>query len=411
MDDILIRNTTLLDCTGRAPIEGAAISIKDGRLSRIKREREGRPGRAASVIDGSGMTLMPGLTDAHAHLALVGSGGDHGNHDWVEHVLRVSAIIGDALDEGFTTVRDAGGLEPSYARAVASGRIRGPRILPSGSVISQTGGHGDLRRANQAEYGAHSIPGLVARPEVVDGADAVRRAAREQLRRGATQIKVFASGGVLSPVDPWDSLQLSFDEIHAAVDVARGWGTYVLAHCHTAAAIMTSIDAGVHSIEHGSYLGEAEAARMLELDRYLIPTLVVLERALATSDESISPAQKRELADLVEHMELAVRVAADAGVSVGSGSDIVGPQQTGRAREITLKAALLGNAGAIEAATRVNAELFGLAHEIGTVEAGKRADLILVQGQPLERIEVLEDAGRIPVVIKGGLVAKNQLSA
>lgn len=136
--------------------------------------------------------------------------------------LLVRALIERTLHEGFTTVRDAGGLDPAWAPAVATGRIRGPRILPSGSFLTQTGGHGDFRAAHEADHGLASIPGLVANPEVVDGVDAVRRAAREQLRRGATQIKLFVSGGIISPTDPLESIQFAVEEIAAAVEVARG---------------------------------------------------------------------------------------------------------------------------------------------------------------------------------------------
>ncbi len=198
MSRLVIRDVAVLDATGREPEGRHDVLVEDGRISKIGAERSviaaGTP-----VIDGAGCTLLPGLTDAHVHLALLGAGAAHTNDSWIVHVLAVAQMVEGALDEGFTTVRDAGGLEPAWAAAVAAGHLQGPRILPSGSVISQTGGHGDGRLQHQALHASETIPGLVAGHVIADGVDEVRKAAREQLRRGATQIKLLASGGIVSP--------------------------------------------------------------------------------------------------------------------------------------------------------------------------------------------------------------------
>jgi imidazolonepropionase-like amidohydrolase len=317
-------------------------------------------------------------------------------------------LVSAALDEGFTTVRDAGGLEPTWARMVERGVIRGPRILPSGSFISQTGGHGDARQAHEAIHGGPSIPGLVAMNEIVDGVDQVRRAAREQLRRGATQIKLFASGGLASPTDPLDSLQFSVDEIAAAVEVAHGWGTYVLTHSHTSPAIERSIDAGVRSIEHGTFLEPATAARMKATQTYMVPTLQVIDELAAQGASSGLTPEKQALVESVyDAMRDSVRLADDVGISVASGSDVIGPDQGNRGREIVLKAGLIGAYPAIISATRTNSALFRLEDRIGTVEQGKDADLIVVEGQPLDDVTVLARPASIPIVIKGGDVVKD----
>ena len=359
-------------------------------------------------MDGAGCTLLPGLTDAHVHFALIGPHGDHGAEDWVSHVLRVGAMISTALDEGFTTVRDAGGLDPAWARAVSWGLLRGPRILPSGSVLSQTGGHGDLRAQHESLHAAASIPGLVARPEIVDGANEVRRLAREQLRKGATQIKLLASGGIVSPTDPFDSLQFSRDEIAAAVEVARSWGTYVLAHCHTSPAVDVALDAGVRSIEHGSILSPATARRMADQGAFMVPTLQALEM-LATYPErwSLAPEKVARLRSIADHAAESVRIAEEAGVAIGSGSDVVGPWQGRRGEEIVLKARILGAHKAILSATSTNAALFNLNDRIGTIEPGRDADLILVAGEPLDHVELLADPGSIPLVIQAGVIVKD----
>jgi imidazolonepropionase-like amidohydrolase len=326
----------------------------------------------------------------------------------VSQVLRIKGIIELALNEGFTTIRDAGGLEPAYARSVELGEIHGPRILPSGSVISQTGGHGDMRESFESAHHGATIPGLVAVAEIVDGVDEMRRAAREQLRRGATQIKLFASGGVLSPTDPFDSIQFSRDEIAAAVDVAKNWNTYVLAHCHTSPAINNALDGGVRSIEHGSLMDAATAERIARTGAFVVPTLMVLEQIAALpEDAGLTAAQRDKLRAVAGEVANSIRTMRDAGVKIGSGSDIVGLTQDSRAREIVLKGRILGAHAAILSATRVNAQLFGLEDRIGTVEVGKDADLILVDGQPLDDVEVLADATRIRLVMRRGEVVKD----
>jgi len=403
--DLVIRDVTLLACVDQTVAEHVDVTVQGSRIGHIRRTGTPAP-PGARVIEGSGHTLMPGLTDAHVHMALIGPAGDHGAGSWISHVLGVKDVIEATLDDGFTTVRDAGGLEPAYARAVRAKQIRGPRILPSGSFISQTGGHGDARLAHEAVHAGTSIPGLVARPEVVDGADAVRRAAREQLRRGATQIKVMASGGVLSPTDRWSHPQLSLDELRAAVEVAQACDTYVLAHCHSEAALRRVIQAGVRSVEHGSGLSAAIAADMAARGSYLVPTLLVLDVILA--DSALTDDQRADITTIKRGSRRAVRTAMAAGVTVGSGSDLVGPDQRGRARELARKAEVMGSAtAAILSATRDNARLFRMADRIGTVEPGKLADLILVDGHPLDDITLLADAARILLVVKGGVVVKD----
>jgi imidazolonepropionase-like amidohydrolase len=404
---MVVRDVAIIDATGREPEGRHDVLVEDGRIRSI-----GSPGTLpadVATIDGAGCTLLPGLTDAHVHFALIGQKGDHGSEPWIMHVLAVAQVIEAALQEGFTTVRDAGGLEPTWAQAVASGTLRGPRILPSGSPISQTGGHADDRARHEAIHAGVTIPGLVAGMLVADGADEVRRAAREQLRRGATQIKVMASGGIISPTDPFDSLQLSVAEIAAAVEVARSWGTYVMAHCHTTPAVEMALEAGVRSIEHGSLLEPETAARMAAAGAFMVPTLQTMEFFLAHRDLLDVPAEKVALAeDIAARAYQSIGIARDAGVRLGSGSDVVGPWQGRRGEELVYKARVLGAHAAIISATRVNAELFGLEAEIGTIEVGKRADLLLLAGQPLDDIALLAEPDNVTLVMRAGVVAKDR---
>ncbi len=406
MPATLLNDVTLIDGTGVDPRPHASVLVEDARIARIASAGAIAAPDGARVIDCAGRTLMPGLTDAHVHFGLTASSDQDPLESHVSYVLKVVENIRLALDEGFTTVRDAGGLDPAYALAVESGQIAGPRILPSGSFLSITGGHGD-HRSPWSDVLTPSIPGLVAHAELVDGVDAVRLAARTQLRRGATQLKLFASGGVMSPTDPLESLQFTIEEIAAAVHEANAFGKYAMAHCHTSAAMNNALDAGVRSIEHGSILDEQTARKMADRDAYLVPTLVIIE---LLSRVPQLPEVSRAKMELVHGKTAAsVMVAQAAGVRIGSGSDLLGPRQRRRAGELVEKAKHFGAMGAIVSATKTNAELFRAENRIGTVAEGKDADLILVIGNPLDDIAVLVDARNIPLVMKAGNVVKDAL--
>lgn len=403
---LVVRDVAIIDATGREPEGRGDVLVEDGRISRVGAVGDVAAGTA--VIDGAGTTLLPGLTDAHVHFALIGDKGDHGSDTWVRHVLAVSEFIQSALQEGFTTVRDAGGLEPAWVAAIDAGALRGPHILPSASPISQTGGHADDRQRHEALHHSQTIPGLVAGHVVVDGVDEVRRAAREQLRRGATQIKLMASGGVISPTDPLESLQLSVAEIAVAVEVAQSWGTYVMAHCHTTPSVEMALDAGVRSIEHGSMLEPATAARVAAAGAFMVPTLQTMESFMQFPDRMGLPPEKLAIIDeFAGKAYRSIEIARDAGVKIASGSDVVGPWQGRRGEELMYKARVLGAHDAIISATRTNAQLFQLADEIGTIEVGKRADMVLVEGQPLDDIALMAEPDNVVAVLQGGNLVKD----
>lgn len=403
MTALLFRDATLLDGSGSDPMPHSSVLVEAGRITAVGASLAAPAG--ARTIDCGGRTLMPGLTDAHVHFGLVATGDNEPIESHVSYVLKVVENIRIALEEGFTTVRDAGGLDPAYALAVASGQIVGPRVLPAGSFLSQTGGHGD-HRSPWSDEALVSIPGLVAHTEICDGPDAVRRVARTQLRRGATQVKLMASGGVMSPNDPLESTQFTVEEMAAAVHEAEAFGRYTMAHCHTAAAMRNALDAGVRSIEHGSLMSEEVARRMVEQETYLVPTMVSL-KILSRGD---LPEFSRRKADLVlGQTPASVRMAADAGVSIGSGSDLLGARQHGRGAEIVEKAAHFGARAAILSATDTNARLFRMEDRIGRVAEGYDADLILVNGDPLDDVTVLARAEQIQLVVKRGVVVKDVL--
>ncbi len=406
---LVFEHATLLDCTGRDPKSDIRVVVEDSRIARI-----GSPGasalpRDARVIDCRGRTLMPGLLDAHVHLAAVEmTPGQEAALPPAVLALRIAREIEATLQAGFTTVRDAGGLDWGYKEAVRLGLIRGPRLLISGPFISQTGGHGDWRpRTSRVPPPVH--PGLSTESILADGADEVRRAAREVLRRGADQVKVMASGGAMSPSDELDHTQFSVEELAGAVDAAGAVGTYVLAHAYGPTAIQNCLKAGVRSVEHGNFMDEETADRMgAAADAYLVPTVITYEMIAAHgTGEGISEDNLRKIKRGLDGAYDALGLAFEKGLRIASGSDLLGSMQPHKGREIALQARVMGAMNAIIAATRTNAELMRLEREVGTVEEGKRADLIVVAGDPLQNPEVFADSNNVQLVAQNGSIVKD----
>ena len=408
----VLRSGLLIDGTGREPIQGATVVIEDGNIVRVGKDSAIEVPRGAHVFELHGRAIMPGLADAHVHLGIVHlSAGAAQREPLAVWTMKVRQVIEETLEMGFTTVRDAGAIDGGFAQAVAEGYIRGPRILPSGSPISQTGGHGDWRQRFQEEP-LPAIPGLVAMPAICDGPEEVRKAARQQLRRGATQLKVMAAGGAMSPADELETTQLTVDEMAAAVYEATAVGKTVMAHTYSPRSIANALEAGVRSIEHGNFLDEATAARMTDQGAFLVPTLTTYELIDRFGEQYGIPQFNLEKTRQAKSGSLeSVQVAVAAGVKIGSGSDLLAAMQPYKTMELSLKAQVMGPMAAIVSATRTNAELFGLADRLGTVEAGKWADIIVVDGNPLDDIERLHDKNNVKLVLKQGAVLKNLLEA
>jgi len=384
------------------------VVVEEGRISKIG-SAGGGMSRGARVVDCGGRTLMPGLLDAHVHLSIVEL--DEGREvDLPPAVLalRIAHEIEATLQAGFTTVRDAGGLDWGFKEAVRLGLIRGPRLLISGPFISQTGGHGDPRpRSSRRPF--PWLSGLSSESILADGADEVRRAAREVLRRGADQVKVMASGGAASESDELDQAQFSIEELSAAVDVARGVSTYVLAHAYGPRAIQNCLKAGVRSIEHGNFLDEETADQMLATkDTFLVPTVITYELlSRREAGNGWSEANVRKIRQGLTGAYDSLGLAYEKGLKIGSGSDVLADMQKDKGREIACQARVMGSMAAIIAATRTNAELMRIEKEVGTVEEGKRADLILVDGDPTGDATILGDPERVRLVMLGGDLVKD----
>jgi len=247
------------------------------------------------------------------------------------------------------------------------------------------------------------------RSVVCDGVDEVRRAAREQLRLGADQIKVMASGGAMSPADELSATQYTLDELRAAVEEAAAARTYVMAHAYNDGSVRNCLKSGVRSIEHGNLTDEETARLIAESDAYLVPTLVTYE-ALSEEGESYGvPENVIRKINVARKVGIrALRYAHEAGVKIASGSDLLGPLQSRKARELEIKTEVMSPMESLVSATKTNAELFGIEDEIGTVQEGKLADLLVVAGNPLENIAILQIPDNLRLIMKGGKMVKNE---
>lgn len=403
---LLFTNATLLDCNGEEPIPGAHVLVADGLIQEIV--SDGRPPSGADrVVDARGHTLMPGLIDAHVHLGAIDVNvlEQHRNYPTSLAAVKITATIQETLRQGFTTVRDAGGADWGFKAAVQQGLIDGPRLFVANRPLSQTGGHGDFRRISETGDPLSCCSELGYVMAVCDGVDEVLKAAREQLRRGADHIKVMASGGAMSPTDPLEGVQFTVAELETAVTVARSAGTYVMAHAIAPAAIRNCVEAGVRSIEHGNLIDESTAKLMADAGTFLVPTMSVYQHLWESGSEHGVPTSSLEkVATARERGYEALEIAFRAGVKVASGSDLLGEAAATKARELSLKAEVIGAYASVLSATRINAQLLGLDSEIGTIEPGKRADMLLVNGDVLANIDLLQDESALAMVIKDGRV-------
>ncbi len=407
MAAIILANCAIVDGTRHERREDQHVLIEGERV----REVSDRPLRsdAAETIDLHGRTLMPGLIDAHVHVLAVDAAlARLAEQPLTLVTMQAARVLQGMLRRGFTTVRDAGGADGGLAEAVAQGLVAGPRLFPSGQALSQTGGHGDLRPRTRSvvscaccEYGA----GLA---RIADGVAECRRAARDELRKGATQLKIMASGGVASPYDPIGNVQYSTEEMRAIVEEARGWQTYVLAHAYTPEAIGRAVDNGVRSIEHANLIDRATAEHVAAAGGFAVPTLVTYDslhrfgRDLGFPEISLG-----KLAEVREAGLRSLEILLAAGVPIGYGTDLLGPMHKYQTREFVLRAEAMAPFDIIRSATIVNAALLNREGELGVVAPDARADLIAVDGDPLADISVLDGQGEhIAMIMKDGVFYK-----
>ena len=403
MGAVIFANCAVLDGTSRERREDHHVLVEGDRI----REVSDRPinSAAAETIDLEGRTLMPGLIDAHVHVLAVDAAlARLSDRPVTLLTLQAAKVLEGMLQRGFTTIRDAGGADGGLAEAVQQGLVRGPRIFPSGSALSQTGGHGDTRPRTQSVEACACCAGGTALSRIADGVAECRRAARDELRKGATQIKILASGGVASPYDPIWNLQYSEEEVCAIVEEAQAWRTYVLAHAYSPEAIRRSIDFGVRSIEHGNLIDRATAEHVAGADAFVVPTLVTYDALHRHGRELGFPeVSMAKLGEVREAGLGSLETLQAAGVKIGFGTDLLGPMHRHQSREFVIRAEAMAPFEIVRSVTMVNAELLNRAGELGVIAPDARADLIAIDGDPLEDISLLDGQGEhIDHIMKDG---------
>src|SRR5579883_353037 len=413
MKTIVFRSARIFDGESETLREGLNVFVEDD----VIREVSQRPATGdAEVIDCGGRVLMPGLIDAHVHVYAAGLNIVRVAQSPVSYLAHFAAqFLRSSLDRGFTTVRDVGGADVGLALAIKDGLLdRVPRLFYGGRVISQTGGHGDFRPGDHALDGGHFC-GCSYAPDpmavIADGADAVRKAVREELRRGASHIKIMASGGVASPTDPLDRCQYSEDEIRAAVDEADRAGSYVAAHCHPKEAVRRAAALGVKSIEHGTLIDRETAEFAAERGAFIVPTMATLMALLEEGEKLGFPKVDRKSTRLVSDSALrSLEIMKRAGVRMGLGTDLLGPLHVRQSSEFTLRGQVLAAIDVLRSACVINAELLGQTGRLGCIRQGAAADLLVLDGNPLDDISVLgSGGGRIPVIMKDGRFHKRMI--
>jgi imidazolonepropionase-like amidohydrolase len=405
----VIRCGTFIDGTGVEPERGTSLVVEGDTIVNV--DRSGAVPRDADVIDAEHLTVMPGMIDCHVHL---------GSSTWgiqerllmpfsliVAHALNHARIT---LEAGFTSVRDAAGTPRGVKMAIDQGLFPGPRLRIAVSALSQTGGHGDTVMPN----GANIRPASELPFTVVDGVEGVRRATREVLRAGADQIKVHTSGGVMSANDEPGATGFSPDEIAAIVYEARAAGKTVMAHAQATQGIKNAVLGGIQSIEHGIYLDEEVIDEMKRRGTFLVPTLVaplwVIRRA-EKDPSSVPPYAVRKAREVMAAHQASFRMAVERGVRIAMGTDTgVGPHGTNAEELERMVEGGMTPMQAIVATTRSAAECARIAHLTGTLEVGKRADLLGVDGDPLGDIRVLQDKERLSLILRDGRTFKSRVS-
>ncbi|MDF0519373.1 amidohydrolase family protein [Bradyrhizobium yuanmingense] len=371
------------------------------------------------VVAGGGRTLMPGLIDAHWHAMLVAVSPAESMGDVGYNNLVAAREATDTLMRGFTTVRDVGGPVFGLKKAIDGGVVEGPRIYPSGAMITVTSGHGDFRELTDLP---RTIGGMLTRMEQVGGAmvadspDEVRLRVREQLMQGASQIKLTAGGGVSSPFSPIDVSTFTEAELRAAVEAAENWGTYVAAHAFTPAAIQRAISAGVTCIEHGMRMDEPTAKLMAEKGIWLSMQPLPEELRL---NFPIGSAQRAKAEEIWPGIARTYELAKKYKIKTAWGTDVLFSRTLAR-RQGAILASLarwFSPAEVLIMATSTNGELLALSGKrnpypgkIGVVEHGALADLLLVEGNPLENIDLVGDPTKFIVIMKDGTIYKNALA-
>ncbi len=405
----IIKNGLVLN-VHTAQFEKKTIVVEHKKVVELLESFDGS-GEGDIVIDAEGKFILPGLIDAHVHVTSA-------TVDLATPQLSITYTtccavknLTEALQRGFTTMRDVGGADFGLSMAIDKGIIPGSRLFFCGRALSQTGGHGDFRaKTYDGEYGAPMQSSATTIGQIADGVTEVRRACRAELRKGASFIKIMAAGGVASPGDNITDTQFSCEELSAIQQEAEAKSTYIAAHVYSPKSIQICLRYGVRTIEHGNLLDEETAAMMKEKKAYLIPTLITYD-ALARKgaeydfpEESISKLRSVKLQPLE-----AIKIARRHGVKIGFGTDLLGPLWEEQAKEFLLRSAVEKPMDIIISATKINAEVLNQVGTLGEISAGACADILILNKNPAEDISLLTDSSTIKMIMMAGRIYKNTL--
>jgi imidazolonepropionase-like amidohydrolase len=407
-----ITNATLIDGTGANPVRNATIVIEGERITQIGTS-VATP-RDAEAIDAGGRTVMPGMIDCHVHML-------YHPASLQERLLTpptLQMFMGarnarETLDAGVTSVRDAGGTPQGFKMAIDRGLIPGPRMKIAVTALSQTGGHGDSTMASGVRVRAPSGMGPEWPENVVDGPDEVRKAVRAILRAGGDFVKLMSTGGVLSPSDEPGHTQFTPEEIAIMVQEAAAAGKTCMAHAQGTQGIKNAVNAGVASIEHGIWLDDEVMAEMKRRGTILVPTLVAPLWVLRNAENapgSVLPQSVRKTKEVMADHKASITRAIAAGVRIAMGTDSgVGPHGHNAEELERLVECGMTPMQAIVATTKTASECNYTQDDTGTLEPGKLADLLIVDGDPLADIKVLQDKTKLALIMQGGRVHKSAL--
>jgi imidazolonepropionase-like amidohydrolase len=404
----ILRNASVLDAADGTLTPGQSVVIEGTRIADVGPGLTGPDD--AVFLDVRGRTVMPGLIDAHTHPAIV----DHdvfGLAEWPPTYVaaRASRVLAGMLARGFTSIRDVGAGEVGLARAIEEGYFQGPRMFYGGKQLTQTGGAGDWRAPSRSVYDDNYYSPAIG--VICDGVPEVRRAVREEVRRGAHHIKVYLSGAVDSPSDRVDSTQFSMEELTAIVEEATAANIYVAGHAYTSRAINRGLRAGVRSIEHGNLMDASSIPLFQEHDAFFVPTIVTYHALAARARAGLLPGDiEAKLGEVINGALEALEMAHAAGLPIVYGTDLFADMHDQQLQEFVIRSQIQSAADLIRSATSTAARLLRREGELGVVAPGALADLLVIDGNPLDDIRVLTTPERtLKLIMKGGKIFKNEL--
>ncbi|KAF3075595.1 Uncharacterized protein CFAM422_002470 [Trichoderma lentiforme] len=407
----IFTNAKLVDPEQAKVVENVTIKTVGGKIVSVDTNSSTSPTATDGeiVVDLNGKYVCPGLIDCHVHIAVVpGEANLSAYQSMTERIslIRQPWVLKPMIERGFTSVRDCGGATLAMKEAVEEGICVGPRLFIAGYALSQTGGHGDMRSSHdQSPCSCGAVSGI---SRIVDGPSECFRVARDELRQGADFIKIMGGGGIASATDKVENLQFSDEEIKAIVTAAKNNGTYVTSHSYTPQAIQQAIRQGVRGIEHGNLIDEETAKLMAEAGTFLTPTLIT--HVMSKQLNFLPPISAAKNDEVLQKGLHAIKIATDAGVTVCFGTDLLGPLHFAQSKEFSVRSQVQTPAEILRSATVNAAKLLMRENELGQIKEGYAADFIVLNGNPLEDITILDRAAEnILAVVKDGRVLTSKL--